>query len=143
MKTRSGPRAAPAKAPLQGSGSNQVLRWWVLIDPIKLCTWWEGHGHPVPPAPPGTTPGPPGSATASWHQDSVVPRVPRARLCRELSASTGSSCAGDGIMVSHFTGTEGFSSLDANGVPHSQHHSQPHSWHHPFLAPNKLLFCMR
>lgn len=44
MKTKPGPRAAPAKAPSQGSGSNQVLGRWVLIDPNKVCTWWEGHG---------------------------------------------------------------------------------------------------
>lgn len=62
MKTRSGPRAAPAKAPLQGSGSNQVLGWWVLIDPIKVCMDTLCHQHcqgprqgpPAQPQPPGT-----------------------------------------------------------------------------------------
>lgn len=140
MKTKPRPRAAPAKACSQGSGSDQVLGWWVLIDPAKVCTWQESHGHPVPPALPGTVPGPQGSASTSQHWDPELP----AQLCPRdpsagSSAPTLSSCAGHGIVFSHFTGTEGFSSSDAKGVPHSQ----PHSWHHPFPAQNKLLFCMR
>lgn len=139
MKTKSGPRTAPAKASSQGSGSSQVLGWWVLMDPNKVCTQWEGHGHPVPLPLLGATPGLPSSATTSWHQDPAVSWILRAGLCLELSSNSGSICAGDGILFSHFTGTEGFSSLDASGVSCSQ----PHPWHHPFPAPNKLLFCMR